>query len=207
MIEIPSYEWTRPDDAGPALRLAESVIAGKVHAVTFTAGPAIRNWLTIAAGHNLDDDLRRALTEGRTVVGCVGPVCAEAAAEERLSSPSLVVPRIWRLGPLVRAVTDRLVERTVTVDVDGATVAIAGNLVIVGDASVVLTDTEAQVLTLLATRPNAVHPKADLLRAVWRDETADPHVVEAVVNRLRRRVRPIGLNIKAVYRRGYRVTT
>jgi len=207
VIEIPSYEWTLPEDAGPALRLAENVIAGKVHAVTFTAGPAIHNWLTIAAEHEIDGDLRRALTEGRTVVGCVGPVCAEVAADELLSSPSLVVPRTWRLGPLVRAVTERLVERTVTVDVDGTAVAIAGNLVNVGDASVVLTDIEAQVLTLLAARPDAVHAKADLLRAVWRDESADPHVVEAVVNRLRRRVGPIGLNITAVYRRGYRVTT
>src|SRR5438067_12169236 len=82
------------------------------------------------------------------VVGCVGPVCAEAAAAEGLATRNAVVPRTWRLGPLARAVAERLVERTLTVDVDDRTVAIAGNLVTVGDASVVLTDTEAQVLTV-----------------------------------------------------------
>src|SRR5437867_76831 len=61
VIELPVYDWTLPDATGPALRLAENVIAGKVHAVTFTAGPAIRNWFAIAAEHEMDRALRRAL--------------------------------------------------------------------------------------------------------------------------------------------------
>ena len=80
---------------------------------------------------------------------------------------------------------------------------LVNQLVTVDDESVVLTDTEAQVLTVLASEPNLVHAKADLLRQVWRDEAADPHVVEAVVNRLRRRLGPSGASISAVYRRGY----
>ena len=206
VIEIPVYEWTLPEDTAPALRLAENVIAGKVHAVTFTAGPAIRNWLAIAAERDMDSGLRQALRD-QIVLGCVGPVCAEAAAAEGLATRNVVVPRTWRLGPLVRAVAERLVERTLTVDVDDRTVAIAGNLVTIGDSSVVLTDTEAQVLTVLATQPNVVHAKSDLLRLVWHDESADPHVVEAAVNRLRRRLGHLGLGITAVRRRGYALRT
>jgi len=80
---------------------------------------------------------------------------------------------------------------------------ITGNLVTIDGEQIVCTDTEAQVLALLASRPNVVHAKADLLRVVWRDETADPHVVEAVVNRLRRRLGVHGASIASVYRRGY----
>lgn len=203
VISLPVYEWTLPDDIAPAARLVEDVVAGRVQAVTFTAGPAIRNLMAIAAERDLEVALREALTDGRAVVGCVGPVCAEIAAAHGLASPHVVVPRTWRLGPLVRAVAERLAERTVTVDLDGATMTISGTVVTVDDASVVLTDTEARVLTVLASEPNVVHAKADLLRRVWRDETADPHVVEVVVNRLRRRLGPSGATISAVYRRGY----
>lgn len=203
VIEVPVYEWTMPADVAPAHRLIEDVIAGKIQAVTFTAGPAIRNLMAVAAERDLDLALQRALTSGRTVVGCVGPVCAEVAAGHGLASPHLVMPRTWRLGPLVRAVAERLAQRTLTVDLHGSTMTISGNHVTVDDESVVLTDTEAKVLTLLASEPNHVYAKSDLLRQVWRDEDADPHVVEAVVNRLRRRLGPPGRNINAVYRRGY----
>jgi len=203
VIELPVYEWTMPADVAPAVRLAEDVIAGRVQAVTFTAGPAIRNLMDIAAERDLDVALRNALTNGRTVVGCVGPVCAEVAARHGLTSPHLVVPRTWRLGPLVRAVAERVAARTLTVELAAGTMTIAGTHVTVDEQSVVLTDTEARVLTMLASEPNHVYAKSDLLRHVWRDEDADPHVVEAVVNRLRRRLGPSGRSISAVYRRGY----
>jgi uroporphyrinogen-III synthase len=203
VIEIPIYEWQLPEDPGPALRLAESVIGGKVHAVTFTAGPAIRNWLELADGAGMGADLRSALTDGGVIVGCVGPVCAETAVAEGLGSDNVVVPTTWRLGPLVRRVTERLIAGAVCLDVGTSMMIITGNLVTIDGEQIVCTDTEAQVLALLASRPNVVHAKADLLRIVWRDETADPHVVEAVVNRLRRRLGVHGASIASVYRRGY----
>ena len=203
VLEIPIYEWEPPEDPGPALRLAESVVAGKVHAVTFTAGPAIRNWLDLADESGLGDDLRTALTDGSVVVGCVGPVCADTAVARGLGSPHLVVPTTWRLGPLVRRVTERLMTRALCLDVDGSMMIITGNVVTIDGQQVVCTDIEAQVLALLASRPNVVHPKADLLRLVWRDESADPHVVEAVIARLRRRLGDHGASIVSVYRRGY----
>jgi uroporphyrinogen-III synthase len=207
VLEIPVYLWELPEDIGPAVRLAEAAVAGKVHAVTFTAGPAIRNWLAIADSHGLGDELRATLTDGRVVVGCVGPVCEDTAVAAGLGSDQIVVPRTWRLGPLVRAVADRLIERTVRLDVGGTNLCIAGNLVTIGERPVVFTDTEAQVLTLLAARPNVVHPKAELLRTVWRDEHADPHVVEVAVARMRRRMGVLGGSITSVYRRGYTLKT
>src|SRR3954452_16189759 len=79
VIEIPVYDWKLPDDDRPALRLIEAVIAGKVHAVTFTSGPAVENLFLIAAEHDLDARLLATLNSGRVCAACVGPVCAEVA--------------------------------------------------------------------------------------------------------------------------------
>jgi len=197
--EVPVYRWQLPDDARAALRLAEAVIAGRVQAVTFTAGPAIGSWLAVAARAGLDDVLRATLASGCVVVGCVGPACAEAAVEHGIGGGDLVVPRTSRLGPLVRAVGERLVERSRQV----GDLVITGNVVRCGDRRVELSDTEARILNALAERPGTVVAKADLLRDVWGDPGADPHLVEVAVGRLRRRLGPAGRAVTAVPRRGY----
>ncbi|HKY15408.1 MAG TPA: uroporphyrinogen-III synthase, partial [Microthrixaceae bacterium] len=203
VIEVPVYVWQLPEDPHPAVRLAESVIAGKVHAVTFTAGPAITNWLDLADERGLRETLTSALIDGSVVVGCVGPVCADVARGHGLDSEHLVVPRTWRLGPLVRRVADELLARRVVVAVGEASLVLRGTRVSVGDTELDLTDTEAQVLAALAARPGVVHSKAELLRDVWGDEHADPHLVEVIVARIRRRLAPTGVTIGSVYRRGY----
>lgn len=48
VVSVPVYEWRLPVETMPAVRLARSVIGGTVHALTFTTGPAVRNWLDIA---------------------------------------------------------------------------------------------------------------------------------------------------------------
>lgn len=203
VVVVPVYRWTGPEDVGPALRLAEAALTGRIHAVTFTAGPAVRNLMYIAARHGLDGDLRKALTEGRVVVGCVGPVCADVATAEGLLSPHLVQPDAYRLGPLVRAVAERLVERRVTVPLGPAVMVLAGTSVTVGDDRLVLTDTEARLLATLAGRPNAVFTKEHLLRAVWGGEVTDPHTVEVGIARLRKRLGRHGSAIRSIHRRGY----
>jgi uroporphyrinogen-III synthase len=199
VVELPVYRWHRTEDPRPALRLAEGIVAGRVHAVTFTAGPAIRSLFEVAADEGLADELRTTLASGAVVVGCVGPVCAEAAGEAGFGAGDLVVPRTWRLGPLVRSVGERLVERSRQV----GDLVITGNVVRSGDRRVELTDTEARILGALAVRPGTVVAKADLLRDVWGDPEGDPHLVEVAVGRLRRRLGPDGGAITAVPRRGY----
>ncbi|MGH9273447.1 MAG: uroporphyrinogen-III synthase [Acidimicrobiales bacterium] len=199
VLEVPVYRWQRSDDPRPALRVAEGVIAGRVHAVTFTAGPAIANWFELAKDEGIVDDLRDALASGAVVVGCVGPVCAEAADAAGFSGGDLVLPKTSRLGPLVRAVSERLVERSKHV----GHLVITGNVVRSGDRRVELSDIEARILGALAERPGTVVAKVDLLRDVWGDAGGDPHLVEVAVGRLRRRLGPDGGAIAAVPRRGY----
>lgn len=207
VVALPTYRWTRPEDPGPALRLAESVIAGRVQAVTFTAGPSIANWFSMASEAGVADPLREALTDGSTVVGCVGPVCAEAAANERILSPHLVQPDAFRLGPMVRAVTERLTQRAVTVQIGPTAMVLSGQAVLISGDCIGLSDTEARLLAVLAERPNVVLTKEHLLKAVWGDSVLDAHAVEVAIARLRKRLGPHGGCIRAVPRRGYTLRT
>ncbi|MBV9660305.1 MAG: uroporphyrinogen-III synthase, partial [Acidimicrobiales bacterium] len=203
VLVVPVYQWTLPEDETPTFRLVEGIIGGRVHAVTFTAGPAIRNLMAIAARHRLDDELKEALTDGRAVVGCVGPVCADAARAEGLLSAHLVQPDAYRLGPLVRTVAERLMERRMTVPLGPAVMVLAGTSVTVGADQVLLTDTEARLLATLAGRPGAVFTKEHLLRAVWGGDITDPHTVEVGIARLRKRLGRHGDAVRSVHRRGY----
>ena len=204
VVEVPVYEWTLPEDRRPAVRLAEATVGGRVHAVTFTAAPAVRNWLAIAAEADLDEPLAPGVGRRRAWWSAAsGPVCAEAAVAEGLGSEHLVVPPAARLGPLVRAVTDRLVSRTVTGRLEGADITLTGTVATIAGQAFDLTETEARLLGALAAHPGVVVSKAALLRTVWGDEAADPHVVEVTVARLRRRLGPYGASLASVHRRGY----
>jgi uroporphyrinogen-III synthase len=106
VIPIPVYRWTTPLGSQAATKLIEMCCEDRVDAVTFTAGPQIRNMVAIAEGIGLSAPLLVSLN-GRTVVGCIGPVCASVAVEEGISEP--LVPPNWRLGSLVRTVSEALV--------------------------------------------------------------------------------------------------
>lgn len=203
VIAVPVYEWTMPDDDRPALKLIRALIAGRVHAVTFTTGPSVRNFVAIAAEHDLDQALTDTLRDPRLVVGCVGPVCAEKAAALGLPREQLVVPTAYRLGPMVRAVADELVRRLVSIDIGGVRMVLAGSTAVVDDVRIDLSDAEARLLGVLASHPNSVFTKAELLVEAWAGTGADEHVVEVTVARLRRRLGAHGTAITSIHRRGY----
>ncbi len=200
VLEVPVYEWIVPEDAKPAIKLAEALISGRAHAVTFTSAPAVRNFLDLAAEADLAEPLLDALNE-RVLTVCVGPVCAGAAVEEGIREP--IVPDKARLGPMIRELADRLGERRVDLVAGSHAVTLAGTAVWVDGIRVDLTEREAALVALLATRPGVVFSKATLAAQLW-GGGADEHVVEVTVGRLRRRLGPLGDAIAAVPRRGYR---
>ncbi len=107
IIPLPIYRWTRPGDDQPALSLIDACCSGRVDALTFTSAPGVRNFMAVADAAGRSGELTDAAR--RMVIGCVGPVCAAAAEEEGFAD--VVVPDAWRLGSLVRAVTDAVVAR------------------------------------------------------------------------------------------------
>jgi uroporphyrinogen-III synthase len=199
LVRVPVYRWILPDDVSAAQRLIEATIGGKLHAVTFTSAPAVRNLFQIAARVDRADELRDALAN-KVRVACVGPVCADQAVDDGIPDP--IVPTKARLGLLVRALCDRLSADVIDLRVQGRSVRIQGSAVLIDGEQVDLSEREAHVLRLLAERSGTVVGKQHFLREVW-TSGADPHVVEVTIGRLRRRVTLFGTAIRSIPRRGY----
>lgn len=107
LVEVPVYQWALPHDPVPAQQLIEAALAGDLHAVTFTAQPAVHNLFRIAGDLGRRDHLRAAFNDG-VIASCVGPVCASAATDEGVEAP--IWPDPPRLSPMVRQLATRLAD-------------------------------------------------------------------------------------------------
>ena len=108
VIPVPVYRWSVPEGAAadPVMDLIDRCCGGGVDAVTFTAGPQVRNLVALAEAHGRASELLAAFGRRRPIAACIGPVCAKVAEEEGVSVA--VVPDNWRLGSLVKAVSAAL---------------------------------------------------------------------------------------------------
>ncbi|MEW2548431.1 uroporphyrinogen-III synthase [Streptomyces sp. NPDC047002] len=202
VVTVPVYRWAPPEDPAPLRRLVEQTARREVHAVTFTSAPAITAFLTTAEADGLRDAVRAALREDVLPVA-VGPVCGRPLLD-------LGLPVVWpgrgRLGALVRTVTQVLPERARrTVESADGPLVLQGNAVLVGGESLRVSPKSAALLRALAVRPGWVVSRAELLRRVWQDSSADEHAVEAAVARLRASLGAHGGLVRTVPKRGYRL--
>jgi uroporphyrinogen-III synthase len=108
VVHVPVYRWFLPDesDSGPARLLIKSCCEGNVDAVTFTAGPQIRQMFELAEADGLGSRLLAAFNMRKPLAACIGPVCAGVAVEEGIRDP--IYPDTWRLGSLVKLVSATL---------------------------------------------------------------------------------------------------
>ena len=106
VVEVPVYKWLPPQDRVPAETLIRAAIGGGVAAVTFTSQPAVHFLFELADGSGLRAPLVDAFESRRVLPVCIGPVCAEAGAEEGLTG--MIWPEPFRLPPMVRLVAERL---------------------------------------------------------------------------------------------------
>jgi uroporphyrinogen-III synthase len=160
VIELPVYRWTLPSDDQPAFDLIEGCCRGSVDALTFTAGPQIRNLMTLARSVGLADALISACAGDDLLVACIGPVCAAVAVEEGLVD--VAVPEHWRLGSMVRMVAEKLEGRRRLVRLDGRDAILQGSVAVVDGEEVRLDDDRRSALrALYAADPHA----ADLYAA------------------------------------------
>lgn len=204
VVAVPVYRWTFPEDVTAAERLVRAVAEARVDAVTFTARPAATNFMAIAEGSGLGDDVRHAFAHD-VLAACVGPVCAAGARQVGIED--VLQPDRPRLGAMIQVLASDLVGQVTTLRLAGACAVVQGRMVIVGaDQRFVLSHRERDLLLALAERPGAVLSKRELLSRVWRDRERDPHTVEVAVARLRQRLGPAGSGVETVLRRGYRLT-
>jgi len=196
VVEVPVYRWVLPPDTNPVRRLIEQIVAGQIDAVTFTSAPAVKAFLELAGAD------RPAVVEqlrGRTLAACVGPVTARAF--DGLGVP-VVMPERYRLGALIKTVTDELPRRSVKLRVAGSTLEVRGHAVLIDDTPYTLAPAAMAILTSLAARPGAVVPKERLIAALPRGN--DGHAVDVAVARLRTALGS-GRHIETVIKRGYRL--
>ncbi len=205
VVAVPWCPAVLPEDATAALALVQAVAERRVDAVTFTTAAEVRNLVAIAASAGLDEAVLAALSDD-VVPACRGTLCAAAATAAGMSG--LVQTEAARPGATLDALATRLADAVVRLRLHGTDVEVRGQLALVGDDEVWLTERERALLAALARRPGAVVTKADLLRRVWRSDGidgADGHAVEVGIARLRRRLGSAGAGLVAVPRRGYRL--
>jgi uroporphyrinogen-III synthase len=208
VIRVPVYRWSLPEDTAAAERLIRAVVERRVDAVTFTAKPAVENFLEIAGFMGVLDELVDALSSDVETF-CVGPVCAMGF--EEYPAIETFVPDRHRLGGMVQQIAACFGHRGHELEIGGTLVRVQGRLVVIDRAAdepqiAHLSDRERVLLAALTERPGVVHSKRDLLRQVWQGAESDEHLVEVTVARLRQRLGPAAVGIETVVRRGYRVS-
>jgi uroporphyrinogen-III synthase len=197
VVEVPVYRWVLPPDVSPVRRLVEQVVAGQIDAVTFTSAPAVKAFLQVAG--ELSADLLARFGDGGTLAACVGPVTAGPLTERGVP---VVMPSRFRLGALIKTVTDELPRRSVKLRVAGSALELRGHAVLIDGVPHTLAPAAMAILSSLAVRPGVVVSKEQLIAALPRGN--DGHAVDVAVARLRTALGS-GRHIETVIKRGYRL--
>jgi len=92
-----------PPEHQKVLQLLRDVLEGTIHIITFTSPPSARNLFRMAEEHGLHGALCRHMNASVLVVG-VGPPTRRAIEEHGVSVD--VMPEVYKLGPMVRAIVD-----------------------------------------------------------------------------------------------------
>lgn len=202
VVQVPVYRWAPPLDIAPLRRLVELIATEAIDAVTFTSAPAVAGLLATAADAGRHDAVLAAL-RGPVVAACVGPVCA---TQLRQHGVDCLVPERYRLGALVRIITERLpAERSVVLHAGGHELRVHGSAVTVDGSLVPLPPRVAALLRALAGQPGRVLSRAELLERAFPAGSGDEHAVETSIGRLRAALGPAGTAVQTVVKRGYRL--
>jgi uroporphyrinogen-III synthase len=199
VIPVSVYRWTAPVDVGPLDRLLEAIVAGSVDVVTFTSALAATGLLRRAAECGLHDELIRALRD-QVAAACVGPVTAGPLLEHDIPA---TWPERYRVGALIRHVTEVLATRARVLTVAEHQLEVRGSAVVVDGCLRPVPPGPMAVLRALARRPGWVVLRADLL-AELPGGGADEHAVEAAIARLRSSLGAPKI-VQTVVKRGYRL--
>lgn len=199
VVPVAVYRWMPPADLAPLDRLLDAIAAGTVDAVTFTSALAAIGLQRRAAESGRADELLDAL-RGRVLTVCVGPVTAGPLTARGVPA---TWPERYRVGALIRHVTEALGSSAPVLFVAGHRLEVRGSAVVVDGRLRPVPPGPMAVLRALGRRPGWVVPRADLL-AELPGGGADEHAVEAAVARLRSCLGAPRI-VQTVVKRGYRL--
>ena len=203
VVPVPVYQWSLPANTDPAEELIQALVEHRLDAITFTARPAVKNFVAIAERIERLSEVRDVLDSTATAVLCVGQGTAELVAEHSLGNPRF--PDRPLLGTMVMLLTEYLDGCTNEVELAGHRIVLRGREPVGSGPPQMLSVRERQLFEVLASKPGVVFPKDRLLSWVWREAAQDEHAVEVAVGRLRKRLGDAGCGIETVRRRGYRM--
>ncbi len=188
-------------DPEPMFALIEQIAERRVHAVTFTAAPAIAAMMEAATSTGHRDEVVTAF-QADVVASCVGPVTA--AAFEMWGVPS-IYPERSRLAAMVKQLETELPSRAAgtSLEVAGHTLLLHGDDVLLDGVEVKLSPAPYAVLQALLVNPGTVVSRRDLLTSLPSGTAGSEHAVEMAVARLRA---ALGTRcVQTVVKRGYRL--
>ncbi|MFW6868649.1 uroporphyrinogen-III synthase [Nocardioides sp. CPCC 206347] len=195
------YRVEGADDPEPMFGLIEQIAERRVHAVTFTAAPAIAALMEAAGTTGHRDEVVTAF-QADVIASCVGPVTA--AAFEMWGVPS-IYPERSRLAAMVKQLETELPSRATgtSLEVGGHTLLLHGDDVLLDGVEVKLSPAPYAVLAALLVNPGTVVSRRDLLTSLPSGTAGSEHAVEMAVARLRA---AIGTRcVQTVVKRGYRL--
>jgi uroporphyrinogen-III synthase len=194
------YRWGPAPDPLAVERVIGQICAGGVDAVVHTSAPGAQAMLDAAALNDQYDGLVAALRTGRVLNACVGPITAGPFVALGLEP---LVPDRYRLGALIRIVTDRLTDDNArSIETAFGQLVIRGGAAVLDGVVLPLGPGPRAVLAALVAAGGDVVSRPDLLAVLPGAE--DVHAVEVTVNRLRTAVGRPEL-VRTVVRRGYRL--
>jgi uroporphyrinogen-III synthase len=197
VLTVTPYRWTQPAARERLPRLIKAACQRQLDAVTFTSAPAAAALLQTADSLGLRAKLVRAMADHVAAVA-IGPV---TAAPLQAAGIRPAVPDRFRLGALIRLVSEELVERHVRRFRSGQIeIELRGRSVLVDGRHVMLGPNALAILTTLASRDSVVSRQELMSRL---PDQLDDHALEVAMSRLRRAIGVPGL-ITTVVKRGYR---
>jgi uroporphyrinogen-III synthase len=192
LITVTPYRWVRPEGEDRLETLIEAVCAGELDVVTFTSAPAVDALFSAAHELGLYAQLLAAF---RQRVVTAAPL--EAAGLRPW------VPDRFRMGALIKLVTDNLSRRQVRrLETPLGPVELRGRTLSVGGEELCLPPAAMLLFRALFDAGGAVVPRDALARLL--SQSGSSHALDMAVNRLRNALPSADL-VQTVVKRGYRL--
>jgi uroporphyrinogen-III synthase len=196
-MTVTPYRWLPPNPQDRLPRLIKAACQRQLEALTFTSAPAAAATLDGATSLGLRREFVQALST-YVITAAVGPVTAGPLREAGIEP---VVPDRYRLGALIRLVSEELTRRHIQrFRCNGVIIELRGHQVSIDDRQISLGRNSLALLLALASTDSVL--SCQELAACLLDDL-DEHALHVAISRLRRALDVPGL-ITTVMKRGYR---